>query len=340
MCTWRFASSRCSRMATRVVGAFGYDRERGQFKIFRAKAVVLATGGIGKAYKITSNSWDCTGDGHSLAYHAGAELIDMEYHSVSSHRHGLAAERGGNARDRRRARRRRDSHEQPTANVSCSISFRTTTKRRRPTTRKKAGVIRRATRTRAARRNCSRAITWRVASCARSRKGGGLRMAASISTSRGSRKKSRTRKSTSNASCPSMYHQFKRSATWTSRSEADGGRADHALHHGRRACGCGHADVAMCPGLFAAGECAAGINGANRLGGNSLSDLLSSANAPANSRRSSRRKIRTAKSTTIRSTCSRARSARSHSSNSRRRESVLRAARFAGSDAAQCRHRA
>ena len=66
-------------MATRVIGAFGYDRERGHFKIFRAKAVVLATGGIGKAYKITSNSWDCTGDGHSLAYHAGAALIDMEY---------------------------------------------------------------------------------------------------------------------------------------------------------------------------------------------------------------------------------------------------------------------
>ena len=56
-----------------------YDREREHFKIFRAKGIVLATGGIGKAYKITSNSWDCTGDGHSLAYHAGAALIDMEY---------------------------------------------------------------------------------------------------------------------------------------------------------------------------------------------------------------------------------------------------------------------
>ena len=63
----------------RVVGAFGYDRERGRFKIFRAKAVVLATGGIGRAYKITSNSWEYTGDGHSLAYQAGAELIDMEF---------------------------------------------------------------------------------------------------------------------------------------------------------------------------------------------------------------------------------------------------------------------
>src|SRR3989441_7868576 len=63
----------------RVVGAFGYERERGRFKIFRAKAIVLATGGIGRAYKITSNSWEYTGDGHSLAYEAGAELIDMEF---------------------------------------------------------------------------------------------------------------------------------------------------------------------------------------------------------------------------------------------------------------------
>jgi succinate dehydrogenase / fumarate reductase, flavoprotein subunit len=67
------------REGDRVVGAFGYDRERGRFIIFRAKAVVLATGGIGRAYKITSNSWKYTGDGHSLAYHVGAELIDMEF---------------------------------------------------------------------------------------------------------------------------------------------------------------------------------------------------------------------------------------------------------------------
>src|SRR3989475_4532552 len=63
----------------RAVGAFGYERERGRFKIFRAKAVVLATGGIGRAYQITSNSWEYTGDGHALAYDAGAELIDMEF---------------------------------------------------------------------------------------------------------------------------------------------------------------------------------------------------------------------------------------------------------------------
>src|SRR5256712_1367581 len=63
----------------RVVGAFGYERERGRFKLFKAKAVVLATGGIGRSYKITSNSWECTGDGHALAYHIGAALIDMEF---------------------------------------------------------------------------------------------------------------------------------------------------------------------------------------------------------------------------------------------------------------------
>ena len=63
----------------RIAGAFGYDRERGRFHLFRAKAVVLATGGIGRAYKITSNSWEYTGDGHALAYHAGAALMDMEF---------------------------------------------------------------------------------------------------------------------------------------------------------------------------------------------------------------------------------------------------------------------
>src|SRR6201995_36565 len=63
----------------RCVGAFGYERERGRFHLFRAKAVVLATGGIGRAFKITSNSWEYTGDGHALAYHAGATLMDMEF---------------------------------------------------------------------------------------------------------------------------------------------------------------------------------------------------------------------------------------------------------------------
>src|SRR6266446_5933689 len=63
----------------RIVGAFGYEREKGRFKVFQSKAVVIATGGVGRAYKISSNSWEYTGDGQSLAYDAGAELMDMEF---------------------------------------------------------------------------------------------------------------------------------------------------------------------------------------------------------------------------------------------------------------------
>jgi succinate dehydrogenase flavoprotein subunit len=72
------ALTRLLKDGERVCGAFGYWRQTGQFVIFKAKAVVLATGGIGKAWKITSNSWECTGDGVMLALEAGADLIDME----------------------------------------------------------------------------------------------------------------------------------------------------------------------------------------------------------------------------------------------------------------------
>ena len=99
--------------AGRVVGAFGYDRERGRYKLFHAKAVVLATGGIGRAYKITSNSWEYTGDGHSLAYHAGATLLGHGVCAISSHRNGVAAQRARHPGHRRRARRRRRPAEQP-----------------------------------------------------------------------------------------------------------------------------------------------------------------------------------------------------------------------------------
>jgi succinate dehydrogenase / fumarate reductase flavoprotein subunit len=63
----------------RVAGAFAYDRDRGRFHLFHAKAIVLATGGVGRAFRITSNSWEGTGDGHALAYDAGADLMDMEF---------------------------------------------------------------------------------------------------------------------------------------------------------------------------------------------------------------------------------------------------------------------
>ncbi len=63
----------------RIAGAFAYWRETGKFILFEAPAVVLATGGIGKSYKVTSNSWEYTGDGHALALRAGASLINMEF---------------------------------------------------------------------------------------------------------------------------------------------------------------------------------------------------------------------------------------------------------------------
>ena len=93
--TWNAPSSGCSRTATASPGRLAYYRERGRFVVFRAKAVVLATGGIGKAYKITSNSWEYTGDGHTLAYDAGAELQDMEFVQFHPDRDDLAAQRAG-----------------------------------------------------------------------------------------------------------------------------------------------------------------------------------------------------------------------------------------------------
>ena len=96
----------------RVAGAFGYDRERGHLRVFKAKAVVLATGGIGRAFKITSNSWEYTGDGHALAYDAGAELMDMEF--VQFHPTGMVwpPSRARHPGHRGRARRRRRAAQQ------------------------------------------------------------------------------------------------------------------------------------------------------------------------------------------------------------------------------------
>ena len=181
----------------RVVGAFGYDRERGRFKIFKAKAVVLATGGIGRAYKITSNSWEYTGDGQSLAYHAGAELMDMEF--VQFHPTGMIwppsvmgllvteAVRGEGG-----VLRNKDGKRFMFDDIPDNYKSQTSD---RPGGRLAlhAGRQKRAS----ARPNCSRATTSPAASCAKSRPAAAARTAACSSTSRGSRKKSRTRRSTS-----------------------------------------------------------------------------------------------------------------------------------------------
>ena len=200
----------------RVVGAFGYDRERGRFKIFKAKAVVIATGGIGRAYQITTNSWEGTGDGQSLAYHAGAELVDMEF--VQFHPTGMIwppsvagllvteAVRGEGGVLRNKDGKRFMFDDIPD-------NYKTQTR----TIRRKAGVIARATKMRAARPNCSRATTSPAASGAKSRPAAAARTAACSSTSRGSRKKSRTPPSTSNANCRACITSSCSSPTSTSR---------------------------------------------------------------------------------------------------------------------------
>jgi succinate dehydrogenase/fumarate reductase flavoprotein subunit len=141
----------------RVCGAFGYFRERGQFAVFRAKAVVLATGGIGKAYAVTSNSWEYTGDGHALAYHAGADLMDMEF--VQFHPTGMVwppSVRGILVTESSRTAR---------ASGSCSKTSPRPTGTKPRRTPRKAGDTSSATRARAVRRSCLLATTLPVASC-------------------------------------------------------------------------------------------------------------------------------------------------------------------------------
>ena len=256
----------------RVVGAFGYDRERGHFKIFRAKAVVLATGGIGKAYKITSNSWDCTGDGHSLAYHAGAALIDMEY--VQFHPTGMVwppsvagmlvteGVRGeGGILTNADGKRFMfdfipDNYKAQTADNE-EEGWRYTQGDKNA--RRPPELL--------TRDHVARCIVREIKE-GRGTPHGGVYLDISW-----------IRKKLSNAEehikrkLPSMHHQFKTLGDIDITSEPmEVGPTTHYIMGGVHV----DADTQMSdvPGLFAAGECAAGINGANRLGGNSLSDLL------------------------------------------------------------------
>src|SRR6266481_722202 len=225
----------------RVVGAFGYDRERGRFKIFKAKAVVLATGGVGKSYKITSNSWDCVGSGHALAYETGAELMDMEF--VQFHPTGMVwppgvqgilvteAVRGEGGILRNKNGERFMEKYDP--------------KRMELSTR---DVV-------------ARSIYTEVKE-GRGTEHGGAYLDISHKPAEYVKKK-----------LPSMYHQFKELADVDiTKGPMEVGPTCHYMMGGIRV----DAETAesTVAGLFAAGEAAAGLHGANRLGGNSLSDLL------------------------------------------------------------------
>ncbi|HEX9582829.1 MAG TPA: fumarate reductase/succinate dehydrogenase flavoprotein subunit [Gemmatimonadales bacterium] len=252
----------------RVAGALAYWRESGRFVLFQAKAVVIATGGIGRAWSVTSNSWEYTGDGHALAYDAGAELIDMEF--LQFHPTGMVwppSVRGilvtegvrGEGGILTNAQGRRfmfeympDMFKGDFADTEAEADAWVTgdhKKNRRPPELLTRDVV-------------ARAIVAEVKAGRGSPHGGVfLNIAAKRDPEYIKRK------------LPSMYHQFKELAGVDITREAmEVGPTAHYAMGGVKV----HPETqaATVPGLFAAGEVAGGMHGANRLGGNSLSDLL------------------------------------------------------------------
>jgi len=256
----------------RVVGAFGYDRERGRFRVFQAKAVVLATGGIGRAFRITSNSWEYTGDGHALAYEAGADLIDMEF--VQFHPTGMVwppsvrgilvtegvRGEGGVLRNREGRRFMFDdipplyrTQTADTPEEGWRYCQGDKNARRPPELLTRDHV--------------ARCIMREVREGRGSPHGGVFLDIAWI------KEKIRNAPDHIKRKLPGMYHQFKQLGDIDiTREPMEVGPTTHYMMGGVRV----DADSQMStvPGLFAAGECAGGLHGANRLGGNSLSDLL------------------------------------------------------------------
>src|SRR5262245_61260633 len=256
----------------RIAGAFGYDRERGRFRLWRANAVVLATGGIGRAYKITSNSWEYTGDGHSLAYHAGAALTEMEY--VQFHPTGMiwppsvagilvtesVRGEGGVLRNNKGRRFMFDDIPQ---------NYRTQTADNEEEGWRYTQSDKNARRPPEllTRDHVSRCIVREIKE-GRGSPHGGVFLDISWIKERIPNAAEHIKKK-----LPSMYHQFKQLADIDITKEPmEVGPTTHYMMGGVKVDA--ETQMSTVPGLFAAGECAAGINGANRLGGNSLSDLL------------------------------------------------------------------
>jgi succinate dehydrogenase / fumarate reductase flavoprotein subunit len=256
----------------RAAGCLAYDRERGRFHVFSAKAIVLATGGIGRAYKITSNSWEGTGDGHALAFRAGAELIDMEF--IQFHPTGMVwppSVRGilvtegvrGEGGVLKNSEGRRfmfddipDNYKPQTASDP-DEGWRYTQGDK--SARRPPELL--------TRDHVARCIIREVKAGRGSPHGGVFLDIAWIREKLSNSEEQIRRK------LPSMYHQFKELADLDITKEPmEVGPTTHYVMGGIRV----DADTQMSTvsGLFAAGECASGINGANRLGGNSLSDLI------------------------------------------------------------------
>jgi succinate dehydrogenase / fumarate reductase flavoprotein subunit len=256
----------------RAAGVLAYDREQGRFHVFSAKAVVLATGGAGRAFKVTSNSWEGTGDGHALAYRAGAELIDMEF--IQFHPTGMVwppSVKGilvtegvrGEGGVLRNSEGRRfmfddipDNYKPQTASDE-EEGWRYTQNDK--SARRPPELL--------TRDHVARCINREVKAGRGSPHGGVFLDIAwikeKISDAEGHIKRK----------LPSMYHQFKELADLDiTKTPMEVGPTTHYIMGGIRVDG--DSQMSSIPGLFAAGECASGINGANRLGGNSLSDLI------------------------------------------------------------------
>ena len=256
----------------RIAGAFGYDRERGRFHLFRAKAVVLATGGIGRAYKITSNSWEYTGDGHALAYHAGAALLDMEF--VQFHPTGMIwppSVRGilvtEGVRGEGGVLRNRDGERFMFKDIPPLYVNQTANSEEEGWRYTQGDKDARRPPELLTRDHVARCIRREVREGRGSPHGGVFLDIAWI------KEKIPNAAEHIKKKLPSMYHQFKQLADIDITEEPmEVGPTTHYMMGGVRV----DADSQMSdvPGLFAAGECAAGLHGANRLGGNSLSDLL------------------------------------------------------------------
>jgi succinate dehydrogenase / fumarate reductase flavoprotein subunit len=256
----------------RVVGAFGYDSERGRFHLFKAKAVILATGGVGRAYKITSNSWEYTGDGHALAYEAGAELIDMEF--VQFHPTGMIwppsvqgilvteGVRGDGGVLLNRDGRRFMFDDIPE-------------NYRAQTADNEEEGWRYTQGDRAARRPPELLTRDHVARCIMRevRDGRGSPHGGVFLDISWIKRKLPNAEQYIIKKLPSMYHQFKQLADIDiTREPMEIGPTTHYIMGGVLVDA--ESQETTVPGLFAAGECGAGLHGANRLGGNSLSDLL------------------------------------------------------------------
>ncbi|MGH7582792.1 MAG: fumarate reductase/succinate dehydrogenase flavoprotein subunit [Gemmatimonadales bacterium] len=256
----------------RVTGAVAYDRERGGFKVFRARAVVLATGGIGRAFSVTSNSWEYTADGLALAWQAGAALVDMEF--VQFHPTGMVwppSVRGllvtegvrGEGGVLRNSEGRRFMFDDIPENYRAQTADTPDEGWRYVQGDKNA----RRPPELLTRDHVARCIMREVRAGRGSPHGGVYLDIAWI------REKLPDAAEHIKRKLPSMYHQFKQLADIDiTREPMEIGPTTHYMMGGIRVDG--DTQMSSVPGLFAAGECAAGLHGANRLGGNSLSDLL------------------------------------------------------------------